>query len=300
MRISLLRCVIAVLVTACAPAAPSPAGSSSPAQKPPPLVISGIPDQNAATLEQVFGLSAKYLAKATGLEVRYAPVTDYAAIVTAFKRGDIQLAWFGGLTGVQAMAQQPGTRTIVQRPRDAEFHSVFIVGADVKAQGLKDLKGISFTFGSESSTSGHLMPRYFLLQAGVDADKELKGAPGFSGAHDKTYKLVESGAFQSGALNEAVWESAVKNNSVDMTKVRALSITPPYFDYHWSVRPDLDQVYGAGTEAKITKAFLELRATMGEDEKKLLELFATDRFITTENKNYKAIEEVAAKIGVLK
>lgn len=284
-----------LVVSACA-SAPAPANSSAR----PTLVISGIPDQNASTLEQMFGLTAKYLAKATGLDVKYAPVTDYAAIVTAFKRGDVQLAWFGGLTHVQARAQVPGARAILQRPRDAEFRSVFIVGPNVQARTLQDLKGLTFTFGSESSTSGHLMPRSFLLQAGVDPDWDFKGPPSFSGSHDKTYKLVEAGAFQAGALSEAVWQTAVKDRTVDPTKVRVVEVSPAFFDYNWTVRPDLDQTFGAGTEEQITKAFLDLRAEMGEDEKKLLELFTSDRFVPTRNENYQSIENVAETIGMLR
>lgn len=297
-----LLALASLTVWACAPAAPAPTapnGAAQPAAKP-PLLIGGIPDQSASTLEEIFGLTAKYLSKATGLEVKYAPSTDYAAIVTAFKRGDVKLVWFGGLTGVQGWSQVPGAKAALQRPRDAEFHSVFVVNSEVKAQELKDLKGLTFTFGSESSTSGHLMPRYFMLQAGVDAEKDLKGAVSFSGSHDKTYKLVETGAFQAGALNEAVWQSAVKDGKVDTTKARVMQTSPAYYDYHWATHPDLDKVYGAGTEAKLLKALTDLNAAMGADEKRLLELFATDKFVPTKNENYKAIEDVAAKLGILK
>jgi phosphonate transport system substrate-binding protein len=286
-----------ILASACAPA-PSAAPTSAP--KASTLVISGIPDQNASTLEQIFGLTARYLSRTTGLPVTYAPVTDYASIVTAFERGDVQLAWFGGLTHVQARAQVPGARAILQRPRDAEFHSVFIVGSNVEATSLQDLKGLSFTFGSESSTSGHVMPRFFLLEAGIDAERDFQGAPSFSGSHDKTYKLVESGAFQAGALNEAVWQSAVTSGNVDTSRVRVLETSPAYFDYNWTVRPDLDQTFGQGTEDKITRALLDLRADMGDEERQLLELFATDQFVPTANENYAAIETVAEKIGVLR
>lgn len=288
------------LAAACAPSTPA-ASTRTPGTAPAPaaLTISGIPDQSASTLDQLFGLAAKYLSRATNLKVRYAPSTDYAAIVTAFRRGDVHVAWFGGLTHVQARAQVPGARAIVQRPRDARFRSVFVAAPEVRAQGLTDLKGSTFTFGSESSTSGHLMPRYYMLQEGLDADRDLKGAPGFSGSHDKTYKLVESGAVQAGALSEVVWESAVAGTKVDPSRVRVVYRTPTYFDYNWTIHPALNSTYGAGTEERVTSAFLDLNAGIGEDEKLLLDLFATDRFVPTQNENYQAIEEIATRIGLL-
>lgn len=308
-RFALVACV-GLALAACAggapqAAAPKPAAPQAAAPKPATgaartLYIGGIPDQSTATLTRAFEGFAKYLSGQTGLTVRYAPANDYAAIVTAFKRGDVHLVWFGGLTGVQAMDAVPGSEAIAQRPRDAEFHSKFIVQKDLPVQKLTDLKGLTFTFGSESSTSGHLMPRYFLLQAGVDPDRDFKGKPNFSGSHDKTWKLVESGAFQAGALNEAVWASAIKENKVDLSKVRAFYTTPPYYDYHWAVRGDVDEVFGAGTKAKLKAALLGMRLDAGPEQRELLELFATDRFIETKNENYAAIREVAMKLGILK
>lgn len=264
------------------------------------LRIGGIPDQDVARLERMFGLMAGHLQRSTGMPVEYVPANDYAALVGAFQRGDVQLAWFGGLTGVQALAVTPDAHAIAQRPRDAEFHSVFIVGPGVTASGLADLKGKSFTFGSESSTSGHLMPRHFLAQAGVQADADFAGAPGYSGSHDATYKLVESGAFQAGALNEAVWQSAVAEGRVDTTKVRVLLVTEPYFDYHWAVRGDVDERLGAGASERIRQALLSLAAEQGAVETELLELFATDRFVPTADSNYVAIRAVAEGLGILR
>lgn len=251
-------------------------------------------------MERMFGLMADYLSERTGLRVEYVASADYAAVVSAFQRGDVHLAWFGGLTGVQAQAVTPGSAAIAQRPRDAEFHSVFVVGPQVTATTLGELRGLSFTFGSESSTSGHLMPRHFLAEAGLDPDADFAGAPGYSGSHDATYKLVEAGTYQAGALNEAVWESAVTDARVDTTRVRVMHRTPPYFDYHWAVRGDLDERFGEGTRQRIEQALLELTATMGTEQAELLELFATDRFVPTRNENYAAIRSVAEGLGILR
>ena len=259
------------------------------------LTIGGIPDQDASKLERTFGLMAEYLQRETGLEVEYVPSNDYAAIVSGFQRGDVQLAWFGGLTGVQARELVDGADAIAQRPRDAEFHSVFIVGSGIEAEALEDLAGLTFTFGSESSTSGHLMPRFFLSEAGLDADADFDGEPGYSGSHDATYRLVVSGAFQAGALNEAVWDAAVEAGEVDTNAVRVLLRTPAYYDYNWSLHPDVDDE----TRAAIETALFDLTASMGDDEAELLDLFQTDSFVVTTNENYDAIRDTAEQLGII-
>lgn len=266
----------------------------------PVLYLGGIPDQNVANLERQFELMATYLSEETGLDVRYAPATDYAAIVSAFRRGDVHLAWFGGLTGVQAQNAVENSTAIAQRPRDEEFHSRFIVQADLDVEELTDLEGLSFTFGSESSTSGHLMPRYFMLEAGIDPDSDLSGPPNYSDSHDATYALVESGAFQAGALNEAVWEAAVDQGRVDTSKVRDFYTTPAYYDYHWAIRGDADETFGEGATQDITDALLAVTPEHSEGAQEMLELFATDSFIATSNDNYEAIREIAEDLDILR
>jgi len=257
--------------------------------------IGGIPDQDTSDINRSFEEFAKYLSEKTGLEVKYVPSVDYAALVTAFERGEIHLSWFGGLTGVQARNVVPGAEAIAQRPRDEEFHSVFIVQKDLNVEKLEDIKGLSFTFGSESSTSGHLMPRYYLMEEGIEPDKDFDGKPNFSGSHDKTYKLIESGAFQAGALNEAVWESAVKEGKVDLSKVEVFYTTPAYYDYNWTIN-NVDDIFGEGTKKKVKEALLSVDGQHSE----ILELLQTDKFIETRNENYDAIHRVAQKLGIIK
>ncbi|MEE9199431.1 MAG: putative selenate ABC transporter substrate-binding protein [Dehalococcoidia bacterium] len=260
------------------------------------LYFGGIPDQNATTLVRRYDSFAEYMSEQLGVEVKYIPSVDYAAVVTGFKGGDLQLAWFGGLTGVQARLAVPDSEAIAQRPRDAEFHSKFIVQADLGVNSLEDLKGFTFTFGSESSTSGHLMPRHFLVQAGIDPDKDFKGGANYSGSHDKTWKLVESGAFQAGALNEAVWERAVQEGKVDLSKVRVFFTTPAYFDYNWTIRGDADETFGEGFTDRVREALLAI----GPEQREILGLFSTDGFIETSNDNYQAIQEVAEQLGIVR
>ncbi|HYK75012.1 MAG TPA: putative selenate ABC transporter substrate-binding protein [Pseudoneobacillus sp.] len=257
--------------------------------------IGMIPDQNVSDINRSMDDFASYLSKKTGLKVKFVPVVDYSALVTGFERGEIQLAWFGGLTGVQARNVVPGSEAIAQRPTDEKFESVFIKQKGLRINSLADLKGYSFTFGSESSTSGHLMPRYFLMEAGINADKDFKGKPNYSGSHDTTYKLVESGAYQTGALNISVWEAAVKEGKVDTNKIEVFYTTPPYYDYNWTIN-NVDDKYGKGTKDKVQQTIL----SMTSNDSEMMKLLNTDSFIETNNDNYKDIEKVAKQLGIIK
>lgn len=258
--------------------------------------IGAIPDQNAADLEKGMTAVANYLSEKTGMKVEFVPSVDYAALVTGFQRGEIHMAWFGGLTSVQARNLVPDADSFAQRPRDAEFHSVFITQEGSGINTLADLKGKSFTFGSESSTSGHLMPRYFLSEEGIDANKDFDGKPNFSGSHDTTYKLIESGAFKAGALNEAVWQAAVKEGKVDTNKVKVFYTTPAFFDYNWTINSNVDEVFGNGSKKKVEDAILGITT----EQKEITDFFQTDKFTETKNDNYKKIEKVAKELQIIK
>jgi len=268
-----------------------------------PFTISAIPDQDPEQLNRIYGTVANYLTRATGVKVEYEPVTDYPASISLFKVGDLDMVWFGGLTGVQARLQTPGAKAILQRDIDENFHSVFIVNTATKIEPLADvaalsaLKGRRFTFGSESSTSGRLMPEFFLNQAGVETS-DFSGQAGFSGSHDKTIELVTAGTFEAGVLNEQVWESRIAEGKVDQTKVKAVLTSPGYHDYHWIIRPDVAERYGADFEARLTKAFTEPDVN-DPDVKTIFELFKAGKFIPTDNGNYGEIEQVGRKLGLV-
>ena len=269
----------------------------------PTLRVGGIPDQDAQRLARRYEIFADYLSKELDVPVEYVPSVSYSAVVTAFSQNDVQLAFFGALTGVQARLQNPGARAIVQRAHDAEFHSKYVVrGGDEFADlnSLDDLVGktgdLTITFGSESSTSGHLMPRYFLGEAGISVADDFRTAPGFSGSHDKTWQLVAAGSYDVGALAEDVWARAVTEGKADPAQVRELDTTPNYFNYNWTARPDLDEVYGDGFTDRVQAALLALNP---QEHGEILELFSTERFIATENDNYQAIESVARELGII-
>lgn len=285
--ITLLALIMVLTLTACS------GESKEQAQEPKKetIKIGAIPDQNTSDLNRSMEDFAKHLSEKTGLNVEYVPSVDYSALVTAFERGEIQLAWFGGLTGVQARNLVPEAEAFAQRPIDEKFKSVFIAQKDIQIDSLEDLKGKSFTFGSESSTSGHLMPRYFMMEAGISPEKDFNGAPQYSGSHDKTYKLVESGAFDTGALNISVWEAAVKEGKVDESKVKVFYTTPEYYDYNWTINKIDD-----ASKKKIKEAILSMKA----EDSEIMTLLQTDKFIETNNGNYEAIEKVAKEMKIIK
>ncbi|MCP9774389.1 putative selenate ABC transporter substrate-binding protein [Cyanobium sp. WAJ14-Wanaka] len=271
----------------------------------PVLRIGAIPDQNPEKLNRLYGLVANELGQQLGVAVQYVPVTDYAAAVSAFRTGQLDLVWFGGLTGVQAKLQKPGAKMVAQRDIDAQFYSVFIAnsGSGLKpinsVKGLVELKGKRFTFGSESSTSGRLMPQYFLMQAGVKLTDFAGGAPGFSGSHDATIALVQSGAYEAGAVNEQVWKSSLRSGKVNRKKVSVIWRTAPYADYLWLAQPNLDKSFGKGFTNKLAKAIISWRSSDPE-QKQILNLFGAQQFTSVNAAEYRQIEAVGRQIGKIR
>lgn len=294
----LLGALATPLLAACGGGESSAGGGETPVLK-----ISAIPDQDPELLNRLYGQVATCMEAATDLDVEYVPVTDYTAVVRAFQRGDLSLVWMGGLTGVQARELVPGATAIAQRDIDVAFTSYFIANKSSGLQpfddvsGLTELAGHSFTFGSETSTSGRLMPQYFMDQAGLDL-ADLEGEPGFSGSHDATLEAVASGAFEVGALNSQVFDSAKEAGDVDLSDVVVLFQTPGYADYHWLVRPDVDDIYGEGTTQALQDFLLGLDEGNAK-EKEILELFGASEFIEADDAAYDQIEQVAREQDLL-
>ena len=255
--------------------------------------VTAIPDESPTELARKAAPLVKYLEAKLGVKVDFTPVTDYAASVEALVNKKVDLAWFGGFTFVQAHVRSGGkVIPIAQREEDEKFRSVFITG-DPAIQSLVDLKGKDVSFGSQSSTSGHLMPRSYLLQAGVNPDKDFRRVA-YSGAHDATIAAVASGKVQAGALNISVWEKFVADKKVDTTKVRVFYTTPTYYDYNWTVHADMP----AALREKLTQALLSLSRDTPEG-KEILDLQRATRFLPSKAEHYKGIEAAARSAGLL-
>jgi phosphonate transport system substrate-binding protein len=280
---ALIQALMLALFTALAPAAA--------AQQ--VFRITAIPDESPTELARKAAPLIKYLEGQLGMKVEWTPVTDYAASVEALVNRKVDLAWFGGFTFVQAHHRSGGkVLPLVQREEDERFRSVFIT-TDPAIRTLADLKGKDVSFGSQSSTSGHLMPRSFVLQAGLDPDKDFRRVA-YSGAHDATIAAVAAGKVQAGALNISVWEKFVTEKKVDADKVKVFYTTPPYYDYNWTVHADLP----APLREKLSAALLALDRNTPQG-KEILDLQRATRFVPSKVDNYKGIEAAAKSAGLL-
>ncbi|MBC9252378.1 putative selenate ABC transporter substrate-binding protein [Pseudomonas alcaligenes] len=257
------------------------------------LKVSAIPDEAPTELLRKFKPLGAYLEQQLGMKVEFVPVADYPAVVEALATDRLDLAWLGGFTFVQVRLKTGNAIPLVQREQDAQFTSKYI-SANPEVHSLADLKGKTFAFGSVSSTSGSLMPRYFMLKDGIQPESFFSRVA-YSGAHDATAAWVQAGKVDGGVLNASVWDKLVAAGKVDTSKVRVLATTPAYYDYNWTVRGSLDPALAA----KIKQAFLALDPANPE-HKAILDLQAASRFIETQPDNYKGIEEAARAADLLK
>jgi phosphonate transport system substrate-binding protein len=259
------------------------------------LRVTTIPEEAATEQIRKFGPLTKYLERTVGMKVDFVPVNDYPAAVEALVNKQVELVWFGGFTYVQAQIRSGGKIIpIAQREEDTSFRSVFITQTNSGIKRLTDLKGKQVSFGSQSSTSGHLMPRSFLLEAGIDPDKDFKRVA-YSGAHDATIAAVVNGRVDAAALDITVWRKFVSENKVDTTRVDVFYTTPPYFNYNWSVHADMP----APLREKITAALLNLNMNNPEG-KEILTLNRATKYIPTKPENYKGLENAARNIGLIR
>ncbi len=262
------------------------------------FTFTAIPDQDESQLEKRFGGVALYLEEQLGVPVKYVPVKSYAAAVTAFRNNEVQMAWFGGLSGVQARRLVPGSQAIAQGLEDPDFKSYFIANTSTglsPSETLTDafVEQTSFTFGSKGSTSGRLMPEFYLRDTFNQSPDQLFEKVGFSGDHSATIALVQSGAYATGAVNYKVWERELEEGKIDTDKVQVIWTTPGYPDYHWTVRGDLNDSFGDGFTQRVTDALLAI------DDPVLLNAFPREKFIPASNDDFAPIEETAKAIGLL-
>jgi phosphonate transport system substrate-binding protein len=268
----------------------------------PTFVFTAIPDADESRLQQRFNKVAEYLSKQLNVNVKYIPVKSYAAAVTAFRNDQVQLAWFGGLSGVRARALVPGSEAIAQGFEDPSFKSYIIAHHSTGLKPNADLsdaftafntKDMTFTFGSKGSTSGRLMPEFYLREEFKAAPDNIFSRIGFSGDHSRTIAQVQSGAYQVGAVNFKVWEKELAAGNVDINKVSIIWTTPTYPDYQWTIRNDVDQRFGADFKNLVTQTLL------GMSDPDLLASFPRQSFIPASNADYAPIVNTARAIGLI-
>ncbi|MEH6530923.1 MAG: putative selenate ABC transporter substrate-binding protein [Photobacterium frigidiphilum] len=261
------------------------------------FTFTAIPDEDESRLRERFDKVAAYLSEETGVDVKYIPVKSYAAAVTAFRNNQVQLAWFGGLSGVHARQLVPGSEAIAQGYEDQFFKTYFIAHTST---GLKksddfpaDIANKTFTFGSKGSTSGRLMPEYYLSEFFKTSPQKVFKRVGFSGDHSRTIAQVQSGAYLVGAVNYKVWENELKAGKIDSNKISIIWETPTYPDYQWTIRGDVNEQFGDDFKQKVTQALLEM------NDPELLASFPRQSFIPASNEDFEPVENVARSIGII-
>ena len=261
------------------------------------FTFTAIPDADASRLQERFDKVADYLSAELGVEVKYIPVKSYAAAITAFKNNQVQLAWFGGLSGVQARRLVVNSEAIAQGYEDQLFKTYFIAhnstGLTEADAFPADIQGKTFTFGSKGSTSGRLMPEFHIREQFNMAPEQAFARVGFSGDHSQTIAQVQAGAYQVGAVNYQVWETELASGKIDPSKVSVIWRTPTYPDYQWTIRGDVDARYGDNFKARVTQALLNMT------DPDLLASFPRQSFIPASNQDYVPIENTAQAIGLL-
>tara|TARA_R110000850_G_scaffold160702_1_gene285104 strand:+ start:523 stop:1392 length:870 start_codon:yes stop_codon:yes gene_type:complete len=261
------------------------------------LVFTAIPDEDETKLVERFTGIADYLAGELDVDVRYIPVKSYAAAVSAFRNNQVQLAWFGGLSGVQARELVPGSEAIAQGVEDKAFYTHFIAhkstGLDEMETLSDELQGKTFTFGSKGSTSGRLIPEYYIRESFDDSPEDVFSRVGFSGNHTRTLRLVEAGTYDVGAINFSVWDKEMENGNIDTDAVKVIWTTPSYPNYQWSVRGDVNEQFGEGFQKRLQEALLAM------DDPELLESFPRSGFIPVSNDAYEPIRVVGKQIGII-
>ncbi len=259
----------------------------------PVLRVSLMPDEPPPLMRRKLKPLIDYLEKKIGMKIEFRPMRDGDALIDALIGKKLDMVWLDGFYFIRAKARSNDqVIPLVQRAEDEKTQSVFITTHNDITK-LEDLRGRTFSFGAESSASGHLMPRSFLQAAYIDPDTDMK--PIFSGSPDATVVAVASGEADAGVLSNMSWDKLIEQGKVDPKAVHVFYTTPDYHDYNWTVRADMD----INLRQKLTDAFLALDRNNGQD-KEILDLQRASKFIPTRAENYSVIEAAARSVGLLK
>lgn len=295
-RLAPLLVGLLLLVPACGDKAPEANTANGDGDGPTRLVFSAIPGEKATKMREKFSAFGDWLSKELGIPVEYRHAASYKASVHMFAKGEIQLAWFGGLTGCQARARVKGAAAIAQGVEDPEYYSYFIAHKDAGVEPSdspdkfpEGLAGKTFTWGSNSSTSGRLMPEFFLKKhTGKTPSEYFAGRPLVSGSHPKTAESVQSGAVQAGSLSYRTYDKMVKDGEIDPAVCVKVWQTPHYADYNFTAHPSLGTAFIERLQAAILKY---------ADKDVLENGFQRTGFIKAQNSDFARIRETAIAAG---
>jgi len=264
--------------------------------------LSAIPDEKITDQKVKFDKLATYLTEALGVQTEFVFSKDYADSVTKFRNGEVHLVWFGGLSGVQARMAVPGSQAIAQGKADPQYKSYIIAnkstGLEPSGEFPQGIRDMTFTFGSPGSTSGRLMPTYFIMQnnGGVHPDEWFAEKPGFqmSGGHVATANAVADGTYQVGGINYKTYDSLVESDPRIAKNTVKIWTTPFYADYNFTIHPDVETAFGEGFIEKVQAALVA--APTGSDALKAIN---RESIIPAKNEDFDGIKDTAIQMGLI-
>ncbi len=280
--------LLVLLVSGCGPRMAAGGSSSDRAT----VRVGLIPNQSPDTVKAQYEPFRKYLSERLGQPVALFVASDYAGVVEAMASDRLDLAYFGGLTFVQA-EQRARIRPIVtevdRNTNTTKYHSVIITQADSEIREVEDIKGKLFAFGDINSTSGSLYPRLMLEKAGI-TDLENPKLFVYSGGHDATALAVQNGTAAAGGLEERILQRQIAKGIIDPSKLRIVERSDPIEGYPWVVRENLEEA----VTQKITDAFLSMQ------DKELLKLMRAERYERVDASDYDYVREQAVRLGLVR
>ena len=222
-------------------------------KNPKSLTIGLLPDQSSQKLLESHKPLFDFIADKLNIKCHLIVPKDYPELVDLFNQEKIDLAFFGGYTFIQAN-QRNGAAPLVMRNIDKNFVSYLIVRKDSGLKDIQSLKSKRFAFGSELSTSGHLMPRYYMSNLEINPE-DFFSTVLYSGAHDNTFQWVLNKKVDAGVMNASIYNQLIqKENSRDNIKI--LWQSPPYPDYVWAIQPYFSEEFNH----RLTDVFLSITA----------------------------------------
>ena len=255
------------------------------------ITVAVLPDQSKDALLARHGSLLDYLADTTSLDFELLIPLDYADLVDQFDAGHIDLAWFGGLTFIRAHEKSQAV-PLAFRDVDSRFTSCYLVrGSDTRST-IQEFAGEEFSFGPPLSTSGHLMPRYFLERDGLYPE-QFFAATRHSSAHDQTARWVRDGTVGLGVASCIIVQSMLEHGSLSSDDIRIIETTPPYSNYVWAVK----QTMAENTKTKLLDAFLALDAS-DPDNRAILRAQRANAYLPASPDNFVLVRRAAKLSGV--
>lgn len=261
------------------------AASAADGKDPARLRVALLPDENAATLIQNAQPLKAYLEQRLRKDIEIVVTTDYSSMIEAMRFGRIEVAYFGPFSYVLAKSKAPAIEPFavgVERGAPT-YQSVLIANAAGPVKKLEDVRGKTFAYGDQASTSSHLAPRAHLLRkAGLDGDVDYRVV--HLGAHDAVARAVQAGQAPAGALSKPIFDALVQRGTIDASKVVQLDLSAPIPNYPIVMQGNL----APALKTAIRSAFLDLR------DKEVLKSFRVEAFVATDDKAYDVLRETAS------